>query len=265
MPIQTRGGIGKSTEAVARCEWMNQRDVDWKGHNLDQFNRTLNTTFSENVQFIQLGNEPEGEIITVLRSVVDYQVTCIDPSAHMNLAILRALEMCEFAQFAASAGVRATILVFPFDEISDMDDISATVDSLGDTVDWVVVRNRGRVRTTRFFDGSLLESRLQDYGAAFLEIPALLADTRNHIRAHEVQLGRGLSPAEILLNNQINIAFLHRVVFEDWLVKTLFRSYDAIASHLVPTASAARIPPPIQTPVTPVRKRGEMINLSNLL
>ena len=31
LPIQTRGNIGKSTEAIARCEWMSQRRVQWQG------------------------------------------------------------------------------------------------------------------------------------------------------------------------------------------------------------------------------------------
>ena len=43
VPIQTRGNLGKSTEAIARCEWMSQRGVLWKGYDLDAFNRTLST------------------------------------------------------------------------------------------------------------------------------------------------------------------------------------------------------------------------------
>ena len=31
LPIQTRGNIGKSTEAIARCEGMSQRHVQWRG------------------------------------------------------------------------------------------------------------------------------------------------------------------------------------------------------------------------------------------
>ena len=44
VPIQTRGGIGKSTEAVARASWMDQRGVQWQGFDLDEQNRT----FSDN-------------------------------------------------------------------------------------------------------------------------------------------------------------------------------------------------------------------------
>ena len=31
VPIQTRGNLGKSTEAIARCEWMTERSVIVEG------------------------------------------------------------------------------------------------------------------------------------------------------------------------------------------------------------------------------------------
>jgi len=34
VPIQTRGNLGKSTEAIARGEWMTTRGVQWKGYDL---------------------------------------------------------------------------------------------------------------------------------------------------------------------------------------------------------------------------------------
>jgi len=198
VPIQTRGNIGKSTEAIARCEWMNHHNVHWKGYDLDGFNQTLSTTHPEEVIFVPPTPEPEGEIVKILRRVPEAEVTVIDPSAHMNQTILKAFQMVRFAELAAGAQARVTVLVFPIDEVSDMDDIAATVETLADTVDWVVVRNRAKIPRTKFFDGSQIESTLRDFGAAFLEVPSLLSDTRNHLRSIEVRLDRGLSPAEAL-------------------------------------------------------------------
>ena len=67
VPIQTRGNLGKSTEAIARCEWMTERGVTWKGYDLDAFNRTLSTTYPEVVVFVEPGPEPEGELIKIFR------------------------------------------------------------------------------------------------------------------------------------------------------------------------------------------------------
>ena len=92
VPIQTRGNLGKSTEAIARCEWMSERGVTWRGHDLDAFNRTLSTTYPD-VVFVEPGQELEGELIKIFRSLAQTEVTVIDPSAHMNRTILRAMEM----------------------------------------------------------------------------------------------------------------------------------------------------------------------------
>jgi len=149
VPIQTRGNLGKSTETIARCEWMSQRGVTWKGYDLDAFNRTLSTTYPEDVVFVEPGPEPEGELIKIFRSLAQSEVTVIDPSAHMNRTILRAMEMVRLTQLCAAIAARVTVLVYPVDEVSDMEDIAQTVESLGDSVDWVIVRNPVKIPTTK--------------------------------------------------------------------------------------------------------------------
>ena len=73
---------------------------------------------------------------------------------------------------------------------------------LADSVDWVIVRNPVKIPTTKFFQGSELEAQLLGFGAARLEIPALLSDTRNHLRSREIQTwtralaSRGLEESE---------------------------------------------------------------------
>ena len=264
LPIQTRGNIGKSTEAIARCEWMSHHSVNWKGYDLDSFNQTLSTTYSDEVTFVPPTPEPEGEIIKILRRITQAEVTVIDPSAHMNQTILKAFQMVRFAELAAGAQARVAVLIFPIDEVSDMDDITATIETLADTVDWIVVRNRAKIPATKFFDGSEIEGILRGYGAAFLEVPSLLSDTRNHLRAHEVRLGRGLSPAEALKNPALKIDMAHRLILEDW-IREMFRRFDAIASHLLPTEAAAKIEPSIEPATKLPRKRGVAINVESLL
>ena len=98
VPIQTRGNLGKSTEAIARCEWMSQCGALWKGYDLDAFNRTFSTTYPEDVAFVDPGLEPEGELIKIFRCLTHSDVTVIDPSAHLNRTILRAMEMVRLTE-----------------------------------------------------------------------------------------------------------------------------------------------------------------------
>ena len=263
VPIQTRGNLGKSTEAIARCEWMTERSVAWRGYDLDAFNRTLSTTYPEDIVFVEPGPEPEGELIKIFRSLAQSEVTMIDPSAHMNRTILRAIEMVRLTQLCEAIAARVTVLIYPVDEVSDMDDIARTVEVLGDSVDWVIVRNPVRIPTTKFFQGSELESQLFGFGAARLEIPALLSDTRNHLRSREIQLGRGLSPAEALRNPSIQLDIAHRIVLEQWLAE-FFERFDAIAEHLIPTAKAKALQAARKREVVAPKRRISGINLESI-
>jgi hypothetical protein len=189
-------------------------------------------------------------------------VTVIDPSAHMNRTILRAMEMIRLTQLCEAVAARVTVLIYPVDEVSDMDDIAQTVEVLRDSVDWVIVRNPIKIPTTKFFQGSELEAQLMDCGAARLEIPALLSDTRNHLRSREIQIGRGLSPAEALKNEAVQLDMAHRIVLEQWLAD-LFSRFDAIAGHLIPTAKAKALKPAASQPSLP-RRRTSGVNMENI-
>jgi hypothetical protein len=263
VPIQTRGNLGKSTEAIARCEWMTERGVTWRGYDLDAFNRTLSTTYPEEVLFVEPGPEPEGELIKIFRALAQTEVTVIDPSAHMNKTILRAMEMVRLTQLCEAIAARVTVLIYPVDEVSDMDDIAQTVEGLGDSVDWVIVRNPVKIPTTKFFQGSELESQLLGFGAVRLEIPALLSDTRNHLRSREVQFGRGLSPAEALRNPSIQLDIAHRIVLEQWLAE-FFERLDVIAAHLIPTTKAKALQPARRREVVAPKRRISGINLESI-
>jgi hypothetical protein len=263
VPIQTRGNLGKSTEAIARCEWMTQRGVSWKGYDLDAFNRTLSTTYPGDVVFVEPGPEPEGELIKIFRGLAQSEVTVIDPSAHMNRTILRAMEMVRLTQLCKAIAARITVLIYPVDEVSDMDDIAQTFEALGDSVDWVIVRNPVKIPTTKFFQGSDLESQLLGFGAERLEIPALLSDTRNHLRSREIQLGRGLSPAEALRNPRIQLEMAHRIVLEQWLAD-FFERLDMIAGHLIPKAKAKALSPANAREATAPKRRISGVNLENI-
>ncbi len=265
VPIQTRGNLGKSTEAIARCEWMNRRGISWKGYDLDAFNRTLSTTYAGTVQLIEPGTEPEGELIKIFRQMTKAEVTLVDPSAHMNKTILRAIQMVRLPELCANIFARVTVLIYPVDEVSDMDDIAQTVETLTDSVDWVIVRNPVKIPTAKFFQGSELETELLGYGAKRLEIPALLSDTRNHLRSREIQLGHGLSPAEALSNKAVALDIAHRIVLEQWL-SDLFGRLDAIAGHLIPTAKATAIKPTtVAVKSRPIQRRTSGINLENIV
>jgi hypothetical protein len=92
------------------------------------------------------------------------------------------------------------------------------------------------------FDGSELEGELQALGADVLEFPALLSIARNHLAALEADLGRGVCHAEAVMNLELPLDSLVRMVIEDW-IKGIFRKFDRIAGKLLPADLAAGLTP----------------------
>ena len=190
-------------------------------------------------------------------------MTIIDPSAHMNKIILSAFEKIDFPEFAARRQVRATVMIFPMDEISDMDDIRETVETLGNRVDWLIVRNPARIPTTRFFDGSELEAKLREYGAPISKSPYSCRTRAIISEPMRCNLAGGSLPPKRLRILEIKIDMVHRIILEKW-IGDLFRRFDDIAGHLLPDAAAKEVQP-VNGAAKHEARMPASINLKNIL
>jgi hypothetical protein len=259
-----RGNLGKSTVVAALAGWLEQRGIRWQGFDLDPDHQSFVRLFPDTVKSVPLGEEPEGDVIRVLRAVTGAPVTLIDPRAHLSGTILRAFEMIRFPSTFSGSGGRITALVFPADDLEVMADLDATVTRLGSQVNYVVVRNPARSPRTHMFNGSELEAELIRLGAAFVEIPPLLSLARNHLAAKEAEVGRGIALAEAVANRELGLDPMVRVLFEDWL-RTVLNRFDRIAGHLLPTALAGKIKPAdLQSSVAATIQRGAKLNFRQL-
>lgn len=262
--LAQRGNIGKSTCLCGIAAWLEQRGVPWQGFDLDPDHRSFSRLYPESAHPIELGDEPEGDVIKVLRRLGDSPVTLLDPRAHLSGTVLNAWDMTRFPESFAASGGRIVALLFPADDLDVMSDLDATVTRLGECVGYVVVRNRARSPRTRMFDGSELEAELRRLGAAFLELPVLLSLARNHLAAKEAEIGRGLTHAEAVANPELGLDPMVRLLVEDW-ARTLFRRLDAMTSHLLPAAFAAKIAAPVVgASVAVTVQRGAKLNLKAL-
>lgn len=238
--LAQRGNIGKSTCMAGIAAWLEQRGVPWQGFDLDPDHRSFSRLYPEAVRLVELGDEPEGDVIKVLRHLAGSTVSVIDPRAHLSATVLKAWEMIRFPELFAEAGGRIVALLFPSDDLEVMADLDATVMRLGDRVRYIVVRNPARSPRTRMFDGSELEAELRRLDAEFLELPVLLSLARNHLAAKEAEAGRGITVAEAVANRELGLDPMVRLLIEDW-VRTLFRRLDQLASRLMPADYAAKV------------------------
>ncbi|QSR87521.1 ATPase [Candidatus Methylacidiphilum infernorum] len=267
LPLQSKGNIGKSTQASLQIFWMNARNVSWQAYDLDSDNRTLSRAIPE-AKLVVLSEEPEADFLRIFRTIPERSVTVLDPQAHFFRVLLHSMDFAHFLDWGAQSGIRTTVLLFPVDDLSVMDELAEIVEKFGDKVDYLVIKNRAKAPKTRMFDGSQLEKELAALGAATLEIPALLSDTRNYLSLLEVELQQPLNLLEIISDKKIKMDLFHRLILEDW-VKKIFEQYDRLAGYLLPDEEAKRVmekwkKPPEENKGFSLQRRGAKINLSNL-
>ena len=100
----------------------NQRGIPWQGFDLDGDNRTLSRLFPNQVKLTPLNGQAEDldELILILRKTIAQPVTLIDPRAHLDGQLMKALSSTHFFDIASAQNIGITLRVFPFDDLDVM-------------------------------------------------------------------------------------------------------------------------------------------------
>lgn len=207
LPIQAKGNVGKSIEATARACWLNQRGIPWQGFDLDGDNRTLSRLFPAQVNLTPLSGQAEDldELILILRKTTAKPVTLIDPRAHLDAQLMKALAATHFFDIASAQNIGVTLMVFPFDDMDVMTNLDAVCQFCGKQVDYVVVRNPARASRNRMFDNSPLEKELLDCGAVTITVPVLSEFVKLRLAKLEAEQQRGIPFNEAIGNDGLGL------------------------------------------------------------
>jgi hypothetical protein len=266
LPMQAKGNMGKSIEAAARACWLNQRGIPWQGFDLDGDNRTLSRLFPDTVKLTPLNGQAEDldELIGVLRKTTAQPVTLVDPRAHLDGQLMKALSATHFFDIASTQNIGITLMVFPLDDLDVMTNLDAVCQFCGKRVDYVIVRNPARAPKTRMFDGSELEKELLSLGAVTMTVPVLSEFVKLRLAKLEAEQQRGVPFHEAIGNDALGLDIMARGVLQDWLA-TMFQQYDQIAGKILPAVEAAGIKPKVTPSIgEPLgARRGAKVNLTH--
>jgi hypothetical protein len=204
------------------------------------------------------------ELIALLRKTTAKPVTLVDPRAHLDGQLMRALSATHFFDIAGQQNIGITLMVFPLDDLDVMTNLDTVCQFCGKQVDYIIVRNPARAPKTRMFDGSALEKDLLDCGAVTVTMPVLSEFVKLRLAKLEADHQRGIPFNEAIGSDALGLDIMARGVLQDWLA-TMFSQYDQIAAKLLPTVEAASIKPKIVPPIGEplAAKRGAKVNLSN--
>src|SRR6266571_9078735 len=250
LPIQAKGNVGKSIEAAVRACWLNERGIHWQGFDLDGDNKTLSRLFPGQTKLIPRNGQAEDldELISILRKATAAPVTLIDPRAHLDGQVMKALRATHFFDIAKAQSLGITAMVFPLDDLDVMMNIDSVCRFCGNQVEYVIVRNPARAPKTRMFDGSELEQELLNHHAGSITLPVLSEFVKLRLAKLEADHQRGIPFNEAIGSDELGLDVMARGVLQDWL-GNLFAQYDRIAAKLLPSAEAAGIKPKTAPPI----------------
>lgn len=264
MPMQAKGNLGKSIEMTARAAWLDEREIDWQGFDLDGDNQTFSRLFPNEVKLMPMTGQAEDrdELVRIFKKVPAMPVTMIDPRAHLDATLKGALRATDFFRLANQQGIGITVMVFPLDDLDVMDNLDDLCQFCGNDVDYVIVRNPARAARTKMFDGSELEKELTSLGAVSITMPVLSEFVKMNLAKLESDQNRGIPFNEAVAEDGLGLDIMARGMLQTWMGE-MFSQYDRIASKLLPTAEAAKIKPKIVPPIGIETKarRGAKANL----
>ncbi|HEY3913042.1 MAG TPA: hypothetical protein VGN61_01040 [Verrucomicrobiae bacterium] len=238
--VQSKGNLGKSTECLARIEWLKSLSVEWQAYDLDDAHRSIVKRYPAQTKLISVsGPESAEQLLRVFRSVGRTPVQIMDARAQATDEILRVIHRTHFLSVAADQGIRMTVFIFPYDDLATMQNLETIARQLGDAVDYVVVRNPAK-NPTRMFDGSGLQSALKQWSGVEINMPVLFKSTLLQLDELENRHGRGICWAEAIGNRDLGLDVFARGDLEYFLAD-IHAEYRAIAGHLLPTDAAANI------------------------
>ncbi|MDX1951066.1 MAG: hypothetical protein SFY81_02715 [Verrucomicrobiota bacterium] len=240
--VQSKGNLGKSTECLARIEWLNRHAIEWQAYDLDDAHRSIFKRYPSQTKLLTIsGPESAEQLLRVFRNAGQTPIQIMDARAQATDEILRVIHRSHFLSIAAEKGIRMTVFLFPYDDLATMENLERIVRELGDAVDYAVVRNPAK-NQTRMFDGSDLQSILNKWGGVEITMPVLFKSTLLQLDELEARHQRGITWAEAIGNLDLNLDPFARGDLESFL-SDVYRQYDPIASQLLPTDAAANIQP----------------------
>lgn len=240
--VQSKGNLGKSTECLARIEWLNRHAIEWQAYDLDDAHRSIFKRYPSQTKLLTVsGPESAEQLLRVFRNAGRTPVQIMDARAQVTDEILRVIHRTHFLSIAADQGIRMTVFLFPFDDLATMENLEMIVRELGDAVDYVIVRNPAK-NQTRMYDGSGLQSILQEWGTVEITLPVLFKSTLLQLDELEARHGRGITWSEAIGNRDLKLDVFARGDLESFLTD-IFAQYDAIANRLLPTDAAEQIQP----------------------
>ena len=220
---QDKGGIGKSFVATLLHDFLIEEGVRVKAFDLDHANSTFQR-FVPEAEFIDTDIDADklGVLDRIVHVLPETDVVLVDNRATGGSKVLAYLDETRLPELQAEFDCILVFVVIATDDKDANSQIAELLDTHGERVSWLVVRNLRDGDSLSLFAQSNSRKRLADLGAVEVDVPCLAEVTRNRLQDTNLTVGRGRTAAPLhLLDRSRCVRFHTRMAVEFSKARTL--------------------------------------------
>jgi ATPase MipZ len=213
---QDKGGIGKSFVATLLHDFLLEEGLRVKAFDLDHANSTFQR-FVPAAEFIDTDIDADklGVLDRIVHALAETDVVLVDNRATGGSKVLAYLDETRLPELQAEFDCVLVFVVIATDDKDANSQIAELLDSHGERVRWLVVRNLRDSDSLSLFAQSNSRKKLADLGAVEIDVPCLAEVTRNRLQDANLTVGRGRTATPLhLLDRSRCVRFHTRMAVE---------------------------------------------------
>ncbi|MBP6505919.1 MAG: hypothetical protein KA257_00010 [Opitutaceae bacterium] len=189
---QDKGGIGKSFVATLLHDHLIEEGVTVKAFDLDHANSTFQRLVPE-AEFIDTDVDPNklGTLDRIIHALSEADVVLVDNRASGGSKVLAYMDETQLPELQAQFDCLLVFVVIATDDKDANSQIAELLDSHGERVRWLVVRNFRDGPNLNLFGQSNARKRLSELKAVEIDLPCLAEVTRNQLQTANLTVGKG--------------------------------------------------------------------------
>jgi hypothetical protein len=191
--FQSSGRIGKTTTQEGILGWADFAGIPVAAVDCDAEHRSLSKRFPE-ASFVD-ATRSNDEFLQLILDLPDVPLAVADFPAQATDFLLKAMDSLRVLDALDERKTRITVLMFAADDPTATASMAKTYRTLGDRVDYLLVKNPARFRS-QIFDESPFAERFRKSNVPVLELPAVTTTTLQKIAAASAEKQKHLTFAE---------------------------------------------------------------------
>ncbi len=180
-----KGGVGKSFSSRLLIEWYEERGVKVSAFDTDKANSTLYRFFEKSeIQGLSLNqldiDDPIAldEFLEKIAEAKDNEVFLVDCAARTLDRLVTWIREVDFLNLAQELDLKVTLAFVLGTEKDCVAILRDTLESFGEAVEYVVIKNQARGNDFRVYEGSKARERLiESLGGTEISLPGLFVKT----------------------------------------------------------------------------------------